>query len=263
MLEFSKYNKIAGIYKWENKINHKCYIGQSVNLGSRLRHHINNYKHHRYNTPLYRAFDKYGIDQFDVKILYQFEDLVYGIKELLDRLEIACIEQYNSYGKTGYNQTRGGDAGILGYKFTEEQRTKVSENAKRTIVDQYQEVFLFDIKTEKRYCFKSITDAAKYFNCNHSQITRTCRWQQLTINKSLVGSINENTLMDRVKYVKEYSILSNKSRKRPPGLKRHFNTPTGKKIISEEQKIKISQGLLKYNERKRLAKQIHNDEYKF
>ena len=69
--------------------------------------------------------------------------------------------------------------------------------------------------------------------------------------------------MDRVKYVKEYSILSNKSRKRPPGLKRHFNTPTGKKIISEEQKIKISQGLLKYNERKRLAKQIHNDEYKF
>ena len=261
MLEFSKYNKIAGIYKWENKINHKCYIGQSVDLGSRLRHHINNYKHHRYNNPLYKAFDKYGIDSFDVEILYKFENIVDGIKEFLDRLEIACIEQYNSYGKTGYNQTRGGDAGIFGYKFTEEQRAKISESAKRTVVKQYQEVFLYDIKTEKEYYFKSVTDAAKYFNCDHSQITRTCRWQQLTLNKSLVGSINKNTLDDRIKYVKEYSSsrrnITKKARKKPaPGLKRHFNTPTGKKIISEEQKIKISQGLLKYNERKRLAKQV-------
>ena len=260
MLEFSKYNKIAGIYKWENKINHKCYIGQSVDLGSRLRHHVNNYKHHRYDAPLYRAFDKYGIDQFDVEILYQFENLVDGIKALLDRLEIACIEQYNSYGKTGYNQTRGGDAGILGYKFTEEQRIKVSENAKQTAVKQHQEVFLYDIKTEREYRFESIMEAAKYFNCHHSQMTRICRWQQLTINKSLVGSIDKNTLMDRVRYVKEYSNQYSKDRKRPtPGLKRHFNTPTGKKIISEEQKKKISQGLLKYNKQKRLANKTQNN----
>ena len=260
MLEFSKYNKIAGIYKWENKINHKCYIGQSVDLGSRLRHHVNNHKHHRYDAPLYRAFDKYGIDQFDVEILYQFEDLVDGVKELLDRLEIACIEQYDSYGKTGYNQTRGGDAGILGYKFTEEQRTKVSENSKRAAVKQYKEVFLYDIKTEKEYRFESIMEAAKYFNCHHSQMTRICRWQQLTINKSLVGSIDKNTLMDRVQYVKQHSNSYSKTRKRPtPGLKRHFNTPTGKKIISEEQKKKISQGLLKYNEQKRLANKTQNN----
>lgn len=69
--------------------------------------------------------------------------------------------------------------------------------------------------------------------------------------------------MERVRYVKEYlySNNQNKTRKRPaPGLKRRFNTPTGKKIISEEQKIKISQGLLRYNERKRLEKtQIINN----
>ena len=60
--------------------------------------------------------------------------------------------------------------------------------------------------------------------------------------------------MDRVRYVKEYSNQYSKDRKRPtPGLKRHFNTPTGKKIISEEQKKKISQGLLKYNKQKRPA----------
>jgi len=87
-------------------------------------------------------------------------------------------------------------------------------------------------------------------------MTRICRWQQLTINKSLVGSMSKDTLMKRVEYVKEYSIGFGKTRKRPtPGLKRHFNTPTGKKIISKEQKLKISQGLLRYNERKQAAKQ--------
>ena len=29
MVDFSEYRNKAGIYKWENKINHKCYIGQS------------------------------------------------------------------------------------------------------------------------------------------------------------------------------------------------------------------------------------------
>lgn len=66
----------------------------------------------------------------------------------MDRLEIGFIEKYNSYGKTGYNQTRGGDAGILGYKFTEEQRIKISENSKIAAINLYQEVFLYDIRTE-------------------------------------------------------------------------------------------------------------------
>ena len=264
MLEFSKYNKTAGIYKWENKINHKCYIGQSIDLGSRLRHHVNNFKHHRYNSPLYKAFDKYGIDSFDVEILYAVQNPMNNIKSFLDRLEIGFIEKYNSYGKTGYNQTRGGDAGILGYKFTEEQRIKISENSKIAAINLYQEVFLYDIRTEQEFYFPSITEASKYFNCNHSQISRICRWRQLTINNSLVGSLDKSTLMDRVKYVKEYSpSFSNKSgknRKRPiPGLKRHFNTPTGKKIISEEQRRKISQGLLRYNKSKLLKNKQNNN----
>ena len=41
-------------------------------------------------------------------------------KSDLDVLEVLYIETYNSYGKTGYNQTKGGDGGILGYKFTDE-----------------------------------------------------------------------------------------------------------------------------------------------
>lgn len=103
MIEFRKYNKIAGIYKWENKVNHKCYIGQSIDIGSRLRHHVYNYNNKRYINPLYRAFDKYGIDQFDVEILFEVPNPEPCLKLLLDQLEIGYIEMYNSYGSGGYN----------------------------------------------------------------------------------------------------------------------------------------------------------------
>jgi hypothetical protein len=93
--------------------------------------------------------------------------------------------------------------------------------------------------------------AAKYFGCAHSQITRVCRWKQLTLNNSIVGALDRSKLPDRVEYVKSYSPhyanMSGKHRKRPvPGLKRHFDTPDGKKIISEEQKEKIRNSLYKY-----------------
>lgn len=250
MLEFSKYNHVAGIYKLQNKINHKCYIGQSVDLGCRLRHHLNNHKHHRYNTPLYKAFDKYGVDSFDLEILFYIVNPTGDIKSLLDRLEIAYIEKYNSYGKTGYNQTRGGDAGILGYKFTDEQRKKVSkankENLKRLCMKHY----IYNIVTKDIYEFNSFQDCALFLNCTHSQVSRLCHWKQLTLNKVWVGSLQKDKLLERAEFVKNYKrnvVYTKQTRKRPqPGLKRHFNTASGKKIISEEQKKKISEGLKRY-----------------
>lgn len=252
MIEFRKYNNVAGIYKWENKINHKCYIGQSINLGSRLRHHVNNFKHRRYDSPLYRAFDKYGIESFDVEILYSIENPTPDAKLLLDQLEIGYIETYNSYGKNGYNQTRGGDAGILGYKFTEEQRNVTSINSRKAAKKYSTKVYLYNLDTKWTFSFPSIMSAANHLNCSHGQITRLCRWKQLTLCKLWVGSLDESTLKERAEFVKEYSPnycnKTGKVRKRPtPGLKRRFNTPDGKKIISESQKEKIRNSLYKYS----------------
>lgn len=252
MIEFRKYNNVAGIYKWENKINHKCYIGQSINLGSRLRHHVNNFKHRRYDSPLYRAFDKYGIESFDVEILYSIENPIPDAKLLLDQLEIGYIETYNSYGKNGYNQTRGGDAGILGYKFTEEQRNVTSINSRKAAKKYSTKVYLYNLDTKWTFSFPSIMSAANHLNCSHGQMTRLCRWKQLTLYKSWVGSLDESTLKERAEFVKEYSPnYCNKVgtvRKCPtPGLKRHFNTPDGKKIISESQKEKIRNSMYKYS----------------
>lgn len=246
MIEFRKYNNVAGIYKWENKINHKCYIGQSINLGNRLRHHINNFKHRRYNSPLYKAFDKYGIESFSVEVLYEIKNPEECVKPFLDSLEIGYIEKYNSYGSSGYNQTRGGDGGILGYKFSEEQKRIISENSRESAKKYSTRVYLYNIITGWTFSFSSIMSAARHMNCSHAQIIRLCRWHQLTLNNDWVGSLQENTLLERAIYIKEYrpNLLN---RKRPiSGLKRHFNTLDGKKVIPQEQREKIRKSLYKY-----------------
>ena len=52
-----------GIYKITNKINNKCYIGQSVNLESRIRSHKSMLKHHNEdNDLLNKATQKYGYE---------------------------------------------------------------------------------------------------------------------------------------------------------------------------------------------------------
>lgn len=119
---------IAGIYLITNVVNGKHYVGQSIYLRKRLMHHISNYNRERYDAPLYRAFTKHGIDNFTVDILWSTNSKEFNaIKSTLDKLEKQYIEEYHSYGE--YNQTLGGDAGVLGYKFTEEQKTAIKHHS--------------------------------------------------------------------------------------------------------------------------------------
>jgi hypothetical protein len=167
----------------------------------------------------------------------------------LDELEMLYIKEYNSYGSTGYNQTKGGDGGILGYKFTEEQRKRTSENSKKAAIKFQKVVYLKNIKSEQTLEFESISKAAKFLKCSHSEISRLCSWNQLLIKKEWVGSFEKDTLDKREIFVKSYKPNKNyyKTRRHPaPGLKRTFNTPNGKKVIPTEQRNKIAHSLSKY-----------------
>lgn len=48
---------------------------------------MKNFKNKRYDTPLYRAFDKYTLDQFEYSILETIEEETENLKLLLDNLE--------------------------------------------------------------------------------------------------------------------------------------------------------------------------------
>lgn len=108
-----------GIYYFRNTINEKYYIGQAKkSLRRRLLHHKSNFLNNRYNAPIYFAFAKHGLENFEWGILEEFEPDTENLLKILDELEMKYIEQFNSYGITGYNQTIGGDGGITGYKFS-------------------------------------------------------------------------------------------------------------------------------------------------
>ena len=133
-----------GVYLITNTVNSKCYVGQAIKLRNRLKSHISNYTNKRYDNSLYRAFNKYGLDKFTYQLLDVLEENDYKeARKQLDILEIKYIETYNSYNK-GYNQTKGGDGGILGYKFTEKQIEKQKENTIKRINESLQyKIYLY------------------------------------------------------------------------------------------------------------------------
>jgi group I intron endonuclease len=84
------------IYILENKINGKCYVGQTIHsFNQRFRQHQNS------NYAIGNALRKYGVDNFN-KILIE------GILEdKMDELEIEYIQKYNSIFPNGYNFETG------------------------------------------------------------------------------------------------------------------------------------------------------------
>ena len=64
-----------GIYKITNTINNKCYIGKSSDIEERWKYHKKRYNNIKeYDKPLYRAFRKYGINNFLFEIIELIND---------------------------------------------------------------------------------------------------------------------------------------------------------------------------------------------
>lgn len=87
---------MIGIYKITNKLNGKCYIGQSTNIKKRWENHRSMNGNEDY--PLYRAFRKYGVNNFKFEVLEECN------KEELEHMEYFYILLFES-DKNGYNQT--------------------------------------------------------------------------------------------------------------------------------------------------------------
>ena len=97
----------TGIYKITNNINNKCYIGRAININRRWTVHKRRaiIPNKEYDKYLYRAFRKYGIENFSFEVLEECS------KEELDEKEKQYILQYHSYIDTyGYNETCGYDS---------------------------------------------------------------------------------------------------------------------------------------------------------
>lgn len=97
------------IYKIENLINGKCYIGQTITT---IEHRWGQHRSDNTNpNPMYKAFKKYGIENFSVKeVAHYTRDTKEELLKILNIKEVHYIDKYNSLiTQNGYNLSIGGD----------------------------------------------------------------------------------------------------------------------------------------------------------
>lgn len=175
---------MIGIYKFENKINGKVYIGQSVNIEKRYSEHLR--VNNKDKSIFHFAIRKYGLDNFSFEIIEECEP------QKLDELEIMYIQLYKSLHPQGYNLTSGGRSkwktcletkekikkaktGIKCKPFTQEHKDKIAFSkigSKNPMFDRT----VFDF-THSIFGFKRCTkyELSKEYNLDSGHLNKLCK----------------------------------------------------------------------------------------
>ena len=111
---------MIGIYSITNISNNKKYIGQSVDVKSRIRNHKWALKHNKHqNDHLQKSFNKYGENCFVFDVICECKE------DELDELEKYYISYYDCMNPCkGYNSESGGN---LNKHWSEELTQKMRE----------------------------------------------------------------------------------------------------------------------------------------
>lgn len=126
------------IYKIENLINGKIYIGQSVHPYRRFVEHIYKAKHELDSAPIHLALKKYGKENFSF-------DIIESSVEDYNEREIYWIQQYNCIAPNGYNILIGGQANPV-LKGEEHPRNTLTNHQ----VDEIIELLLFSNLSQRQ-----------------------------------------------------------------------------------------------------------------
>lgn len=154
-----KMSRTGSIYIIKNKCNDKVYIGQTTqSIEERFKQHLKPSQIKRCKYKLYRAFDKYGVENFYCESLE--ENVPY---EKLDEREIYYIEKYDSF-HNGYNSTAGGDEKTI-YKIEDVE----------DIINRLQNGDLIkDIAEDYNVCRYTITRTLKAHGINSPSKVQNC-----------------------------------------------------------------------------------------
>lgn len=166
------------IYKATNIVNQKVYIGlTSRPLSKRKTEHFWDAKNYAYNSKFHKALRKYGEKSFSWEII----DYAHNMEELNER-ESYWISFYNS-NKEGYNLTSGG-LGATGYKYTDEDKKKVSmahrgeKSSSATIVEEVAKVII-NLLVETNMSYKEISEKTNVSISIIKQINHGQSWKHL------------------------------------------------------------------------------------
>ncbi len=208
------------IYKIENTINHKIYIGQTIrSFEDRKKQHLQDSS--RYDYPLYLAFRKYGVENFEWVIVEEVED------SILNEREQHWILFFDSM-KNGYNCDEGGSIGA----WSEDIKKKISSSLQGHSVSD-------DTKRKmKDACRPPISQITKdKIAASHKGKTQSEETKRV-ISEKLKGVSKKN----KENYSKAWTKQAREKRSKQYSGN---NNPNFGRTHSEETKLKISEAAKK------------------
>lgn len=141
----------CGIYKINNKINNKNYVGSSKEIYGRIhKHKCLLLKNEHPNAHLQCSFNKYGHQSFEVSILEKCDESLLSNREQhwVDALE--CMSPDKGYNQAEVSKLRGN-------VFNQQSRSKTSKSLMRG-----KNLVMYSKDNEKLFVFNSLFDAAEY-----------------------------------------------------------------------------------------------------
>ena len=173
--------KMGTIYKIENLVNGKVYVGQTCQkFRDRVLCHKSKLRRNKhYNSHLQRAWNKYKPKNFAFDIIQECK-----VSEM-DALEMAWIEVYQSHLRdSGYNLTIGG-GGL--------------KSLPQEMVDKIREKhFVKVVLVNTGEVFDSITEARRVYGISRGSITMCCKK-----DRNFAGRLPDGEWMVW-RYLKEY-----------------------------------------------------------
>jgi group I intron endonuclease len=183
-----------------NKINKKLYIGQTIrsDLNCRWREH-KLCKKDCIGNCLYNAYKKYGINNFEYKLI------CICFNEDCNKFEEEYIKKYNTFYPHGYNlqsgggnhslskevkqliseKTRGKPSSNKGKKMTDEQKIKLSESLiKWNLNNKNKNVKTIEIKDKISMSLK------KYYKNNDNTNKKCVKIEQYDLNNNYIKTFN-------------------------------------------------------------------------
>lgn len=216
----------AGIYKLTNKLNGKCYIGQSINIKKRL----NVYKNCncKSQNKIYNAIKKYGFKNFDVEILFEdeFKNISY---DKLNELEIYFIDKYQSV-KNGYNLMDGGKNCALSIESIEKMKVSKRNN----LTDEVRKRISDAQKGKKRSDESKLKQSLSNLGSKRSDETK---------NKMSESAKGKKFSDEHRKKISD----SAKKRKVSDETKKKLSDAGKKRIVSNDTKKKLSKIIIQYD----------------
>lgn len=213
------------IYMYTNKINNKKYVGQTKNLLDRHRRHVqtsfNKNAKRDYNTPFHRAIRKYGIENFEIKILAENIET----QEKLNEYEIFFIKRYKTLNiQNGYNVAEGGyNNPFVGKteKEMDEFKRKVSESRKGQMIGE----------NNPFYGKKHTEETKNKISKNHANVSGE--------NNPNYGKQMSESQKEKLRQINIGKIISEETKNKISRAMKGKNNPRAKMTIQYDKQGKI------------------------